>query len=101
MQKRIGTDDMRKKMGEILDCVNLRSDEFIIERKHQPIAALVPLSKLQALTKIAASYLVEGLSNQTNSLQEKVDALANEAKHKSRKTVRKKVKISRKSIKNS
>jgi len=87
MQKRIGTDDMRKKMGEILDCVNLRGDEFIIERKHQPIAALVPLSKLQMLTQMAANYVGEVLSSSitTDASQEEVDALANMAKHQSRK----------------
>jgi antitoxin (DNA-binding transcriptional repressor) of toxin-antitoxin stability system len=91
MQKKIGTDDMRKKMGEILDCVNLRGDEFIIERKQQPIAALVPLSKLRALTQMAKNYVVELISDHpaVDISQEAVDTLANEAKHKSRKKQRK------------
>lgn len=77
---------MRAKMGEILDCVNLRGDEFIIERKHKPIAALIPLPKLRALTKMAKNYVLELLSGENlEASQEEIDSLANEAKHLSRK----------------
>lgn len=88
MQKKIGTDDMRKKMGEILDCVNLRGDEFIIERKHQAIAALIPLLKLKALTKVAENYAMELISGKSvdDISQEDVDILINKAKHESRKS---------------
>lgn len=76
---------MRAKMGEILDCVNLRGDEFIIERKHKPIAALIPLPKLRALTKMAKSFVLEVLSgNNHEASQEEIDVLANQAKHLSR-----------------
>lgn len=92
MLKKIGTDDMRKKMGEILDCVNLRGDEFIIERKHKPIAALIPLEKLEALTKMAKDYVLEIVSSVTTASQEEIDTLANEAKHRARKSARKKAK---------
>ena len=87
MLKKIGTDDIRKKMGEILDCVNLRGDEFIIERKQKPIAALIPLQKLEAMTKMAKGFVLEQISGQlTDVSQKEVDALTNEAKHLSRKT---------------
>lgn len=86
---KIGTDDMRKKMGEILDCVNLKGDEFVIERKNKPIAALIPMPKLQALRNLAQSYLVESMETHTKSKanklsDEEIDALADEAEHKSR-----------------
>lgn len=91
MLKKIGTDEIRKKMGEILDCVNLRGDEFIIERKQKPIAALIPLTKLEALTKMAKGYVLEQISGPSiNMPQGDVDALANEVKHLSRKTKQKK-----------
>lgn len=87
MQKKIGTDDLRKKMGEILDCVNLRDDEFIIHRKQKPIAALVPLTKLAAMTKMAKGYVLEHISGKSIDIsQEEADVLANEAKHLSRKS---------------
>lgn len=87
MLKKIGTDDIRKKMGEILDCVNLRGDEFIIQRKHKPIAALVPITKLEAMTKMGKGYVLEQISGgAVNISQEEVDSLTNKVKHLSRKT---------------
>ncbi len=79
---------MRKKLGEILDCVNLSGDEFIIERKHHPIAVLVPFSKLEALTNMAKIYAIELISSKSvNDIsQEDVDILVNKAKHDSRKS---------------
>lgn len=79
----IGTDIMRKKMGEVLDCVYFRSDEFIIERKHKPLAALIPIEKYNSLNKLARELLAGALSNYTNPNISSVEAdnLANEAKH--------------------
>jgi antitoxin (DNA-binding transcriptional repressor) of toxin-antitoxin stability system len=91
MLKKIGTDDMRKSMGEILDCVNLRGDEFIIERKHKPLAALVPIAKLEALSLMAKEVVVDMISGPGGKeSQKKIDSLADEAKHKSRKKQAKK-----------
>lgn len=73
MLKKIGTDEIRKKMGEILDCVNLRGDES--------------LTKLEALTKMEKGYVLEQISSASiNIPQAEVDALIHEAKHLSRKT---------------
>lgn len=91
MLKKIGTDAMRKCMGEILDCVNLRGDEFIIERKHKPLAALIPVSKLEALSKMAKEFVLgtiaaqDSYEEQEDEEQEEIDLLANEAKHQTRK----------------
>lgn len=85
MLKKIGTDDIRTSLGKILDCVNLRGDEFIIERKHQPLAALVPVAKLEALSRFAKSFALDMISGPASTKDEgKIDILANEAKHKSR-----------------
>lgn len=86
MPKKIGTDIVRKNMGEILDCVYLRGDEFIIERKHKPLAALVPVEKLEFLNKMAKNTVLEMISGPAAKESAKViDRLANEAKHESRK----------------
>ncbi len=86
MLRKIGTDDMRKKMGEILDCVNLRGDEFIIQRKQKPIAGLIPIRKLNAIQEISKNFIIDFLeTNETTLTQDEVDALADMAKHKSRK----------------
>src|SRR3546814_3084862 len=82
----IGTDDMRKRMGEILDCVNLRGDEFIIERKHHPLAVLIPVQKHKALTEMARKLALDLLKHKDSNLsQEEVDALTDSEKHQVRK----------------
>jgi antitoxin (DNA-binding transcriptional repressor) of toxin-antitoxin stability system len=81
----IGTDDMRKRMGEILDCVNLRGDEFLIERKHHPLAVLIPVQKHKIITQAARKFLLNMLQNKENNLsQEEADSLADFAKHETR-----------------
>lgn len=81
----IGTDDVRKKMGEILDCVYLRGDEFLIERKQKPLAVLVSVQKHAALEKLSRSFLAKSLSHKGIDLsQEETDDLANQAKHEAR-----------------
>lgn len=86
MLKKIGTDAMRKKMGEILDCVNLRGDTFIIERKDKPIAGLIPINKLIAIEQISKSYLIDFLQDASTPLSDaEIASIADEAKHSVRK----------------
>ncbi|MEN8236475.1 MAG: hypothetical protein ABFQ95_02880 [Pseudomonadota bacterium] len=78
----IGTDDVRKRMGEILDCVNLRGDEFLIERKHKPLAVLIPVQKHTAIEKLSRLFLENSLTKmQKHISQEEADLLADSAKH--------------------
>ena len=44
MQKTISTQDLKKSIGEVLDGVRLRGDRYIVERRGQPLAALVPIA---------------------------------------------------------
>lgn len=86
MAKNVGTEMMRKKMGEILDCVYLRGDEYIIKRKNKELAALIPVSKLIALTNAANSYLLEFMEKQEAELSAKeMQILLEEAKVHARK----------------
>ena len=86
MAKNVGTEMMRKKMGEILDCVYLRGDEYIIKRKNKELAALIPVSKLIALTDAANSYLLEFMERQEAELSAKeMQVLLEEAKVHARK----------------
>jgi hypothetical protein len=41
MPERVSTIDVRQRIGDMLNRVSLRHDEFIIERKGKPLAALV------------------------------------------------------------
>jgi prevent-host-death family protein len=84
----IGTDTMRKKMGEVLDSVYFKGDEFIIERKAKPLAALVSIDKYNAMNKFFREFVLNGITKQnqnaTGLSDQIVEDLANEAKHKSR-----------------
>ena len=47
--KKINAMQVRQRLGEILNVVYYRGDSFIIERDGKPLAALIPLSDLEAL----------------------------------------------------
>ena len=51
MLKKMSTLEVRQNLGEILDRVNLRDDQYIIERKGQPLAAVVPVWQLEKWQK--------------------------------------------------
>ena len=59
---KVGTNVIRNKIGEVLDCVNLRGDEYIIERKSKALAALIPIEKYNSLSKLAKENALELLS---------------------------------------
>lgn len=81
----IGTDTIRSRMGEILDCVNLRGDEFLIERKQKPLAVLMPVQKHKLINKIIREFLSQSLAGENKKLsQEDADRIADEGKHYSR-----------------
>ena len=46
MTERISTLEVRQRLGDILNRVALRNDQFIIERKGKPLAAVVPVEGL-------------------------------------------------------
>lgn len=40
----VDTNNVRDKLGEMLDQANYRGDEFVIQRRGKPLAAIVPYS---------------------------------------------------------
>ena len=86
MKSTLTTMDLRKGLGRILDRVALRHEEFILERKGMPLAALIPIEKMEAIEKAASAQLLELLRKQssTQGPVPDADALADEAKHESR-----------------
>jgi antitoxin (DNA-binding transcriptional repressor) of toxin-antitoxin stability system len=50
--KTINAGKARVNFGQMLDEVFYRGDHFIIERDGKPMAAVIPLSQLEALQKI-------------------------------------------------
>ena len=53
MPERVSTLDVRQRLGDMLNRVALRHDEFVIERKGKPLAALVPVERLEQMRRFA------------------------------------------------
>lgn len=49
MAKRISAMDLRKRLGQIMNEVSLRDDEYVVERDGKPLAALIPIWKLKQI----------------------------------------------------
>ncbi len=79
MTEKISTMEVRARIGDLLNRVALRHDEFIIERKGQPLAALVPIERLDQMRRFARQHalqfleLQKGASGEQLSEQEAMD----------------------------
>jgi prevent-host-death family protein len=56
--------DVRQRIGDMLNRVALRHDEFIIERKGKPLAALVPVERLEQMRRFARRHALEFMEEQ-------------------------------------
>ena len=65
MTVKVSTAHVRQRIGDLINRVALRHDEFVIERKGQPMAALVPVERLEQLRRVARHGLLEFLERQT------------------------------------
>jgi prevent-host-death family protein len=89
MTEKISTLEIRQRLGDILNRVALRSDQFIIERKGKPMAAVVPVARLEQMERAARLQLLQVLERQRGALsQAEADRIATEAKHRTRKRKR-------------
>jgi antitoxin (DNA-binding transcriptional repressor) of toxin-antitoxin stability system len=64
MPEKVSTLDVRQRIGDLLDRVALRREEFIIERKGKSIAALVPVERLEQMRRFARRHAVQVLGRQ-------------------------------------
>ncbi len=74
--ERISTIDVRQRIGDLLNRVALRHDEFVIERKGKPLAALVPIERLEQMRRFARRHALELLEGQKQSKVSEEQALA-------------------------
>ncbi len=51
--RHISTMDLRAKLGDVLDRVRLRFETFVIERKGDEVAAIVPVERMRRLEEFA------------------------------------------------
>jgi hypothetical protein len=73
-------------LGDILNRVALRHDQFVIERKGEPLAAMIPVEKLERIERVAREHLLDLLKRQPGRAlpERQATRLADEAKHASR-----------------
>jgi len=64
MSEKVSTMDVRARIGDMLNRVALRHDEFIIERKGKPLAALVPVERLEQMRRFAREHALGFLERQ-------------------------------------
>lgn len=86
MTEEISTLEVRQRLGDLLNRVALRHDQFVIARKGRALAALVPVERLTQLERLVRGRLLELIERQpgTSLTQAEADQLADEAKHRSR-----------------
>jgi len=91
MTEKVSTIDVRQRIGDLLNRVALRHDEFVIERKGKPLAALVPIERLEQMRRFARRHALELLEKQKQSIVSEEQALeiALEAQRSARKRARK------------
>jgi antitoxin (DNA-binding transcriptional repressor) of toxin-antitoxin stability system len=86
MTEKISTLEVRQRLGDILNRVALRNDQFIIERKGKALAAVVPVERLEQMRRAAQIHLLQVLERQEQKASEtEAEQVANEAKHRTRK----------------
>lgn len=90
MIETVSTLEIRQRLGDLLNRVALRHDEFVIERKGKPLAAMVPVERLEQMQQAASVHLLFALTRKSEGLsQSQADQIADEAKHRTRRPSRK------------
>ncbi len=91
MPQKVSTIDVRQRIGDMLNRVSLRHDEFIIERKGKPLAALVPVERLEQMRRFARTQALDFLERQKGSdlTEAQAEELALEARAWARRPTRK------------
>jgi antitoxin (DNA-binding transcriptional repressor) of toxin-antitoxin stability system len=86
----VSTIDVRQRIGDMLNRIAFRNDEFIIERKGKAVAALVPVGRLEQMRRFARRQALDFLEEQKGGLlsDEKAMDLALEAQRWARKRIR-------------
>ena len=94
MPDKVSTMDVRQRIGDMLNRVALRHDEFIIERKGKPLAALVPVERLEQMRRFARRHAVEFMEQQQPSAlnDAQASAVASDAKRWARSRPKRKTK---------
>ena len=92
--------DVRQRIGDMLNRVALRYEEFVIERKGKPLAALVPIERLEQMRQFARRQVLSAMEAQRRAgpkvSAEEAMALALQAQRWARKQAKRTTKVRRK-----
>lgn len=89
MIETVSTLEIRQRLGDLLNRVALRHDEFVVTRKGKPLAAMVPVERLEQMQQAARLHLLSILARKSQGVsQSQADQLADEAKHRTRRSRR-------------
>ena len=85
----ISTMDVRKSIGDILNRVALRGDEYLVERKGKPLAVMMSVEKAESIQRAARLRLGDWLARPNAAKTDaEAMALANAARRFARTTKR-------------
>jgi len=81
MRERVSAMSLRTTLGDLLNRVDLRHDEFVVERKGRPLAAIVSIAKLEQMERFARQRAKAVLDTQTGGelTQQAADEIASAA----------------------
>jgi prevent-host-death family protein len=83
--ERINTAEVRQRLGDLLDRVADGREQFVIERRGKPLAAIVPFAQYEQLQRAAELELERLLDRHARRLTMKqAEELARAAKTRSR-----------------
>ena len=84
MRETLKTAEVRQRLGDLLDRVADRRDQFVIERRGKPMAALVPFEKYERMQRAAEVELLSVLDRDARRLTRKqAEELARRVKYRS------------------
>ena len=61
MTEKVSTVSLRRRISDMIDRVALQQDEFVIERRGKPLAALVSIQRLEQMHRYARERALEFL----------------------------------------
>ena len=81
----VSTMEVQKSIGDILNRVSLRGDEYLVERKGKPLAVMMPVEKAESIRRVTRLRLGDWLARPNAA---KTDAEAMTVANEARRAVR-------------
>ena len=81
MEKKVGADEARRHLGQILKGVSSRGDRYVLEYHGEPVAAVVPIAVYEGWKRRREAFFdrLEEMGETADLSPEEADRLAAEA----------------------